>query len=145
VIEFARNVLGYADAHSTEINAKTTHKVVDLMEDQKYVTNKGGTMRLGAYKCQIKENSLAFKIYGKKEIKERHRHRYEFNNEYLADFEKSGMIASGLNPQSNLVEIVEIPSHPFFIACQFHPELQSTVQNPHPIFVAFVKAVADKN
>lgn len=145
VIEFARNVLGYADAHSTEINPKTTHKVVDLMEDQKYVTNKGGTMRLGAYKCKIKDNTLASLIYGKKEIKERHRHRYEFNNEYLAAFEKAGMIASGVNPESNLVEIVEIPSHPFFIGCQFHPELQSTVQTPQPIFVAFVKAVAERN
>lgn len=144
VIEFARNVLGYKDAHSTEINSKTTHKVVDLMEDQKYVTDKGGTMRLGAYKCDIKENTLAWKIYGNKEIKERHRHRYEFNNEYLEVFKNAGMIASGLNPDNNLVEIIEIPSHPFFIGCQFHPELQSTVQKPHPLFVAFVKAVADR-
>ncbi len=144
VVEFARNVLGYKDAHSTEINPKTIHKVIDLMEDQKYVTNKGGTMRLGSYKCRIKEHTLAHTIYKQKEIKERHRHRYEFNNEYLAAFEKAGMIASGFNPESGLVEIIELPSHQFFIATQFHPELQSTVQNPHPLFVAFVKAVAEK-
>jgi CTP synthase len=143
VIEFARNVLGYKDAHSTEINPKTTHKVIDLMADQKYVTDKGGTMRLGAYKCHIKEGTLAAEIYKKKDIQERHRHRYEFNNEYLDIYEKSGMIASGINPESRLVEIVELPSHPFFIASQFHPELQSTVQNPHPLFVSFVKAVIE--
>jgi CTP synthase len=141
VVEFARNVLGFSDAHSTEINPRTTHKVVDLMEDQKYVTDKGGTMRLGAYKCRIVENTLAAAIYKKVEIKERHRHRYEFNNEYLQDFERAGMTASGINPESGLVEIVEIPSNKFFIASQFHPELQSTVQNPHPLFVAFVGAV----
>jgi len=141
VVEFARHVLGLKDAHSTEINPETPHKVVDLMENQKYVVNKGGTMRLGAYTCEIKENTLAHRIYKQKEIKERHRHRYEFNNEYLADFEKNGMTVSGTNPESGLVEIVEIPSHPFFIASQFHPELQSTVQNPHPLFVEFVRVV----
>ena len=144
VIEFARHILGLKDAHSTEINPETPHKVIDLMESQKHVINKGGTMRLGAFACQIKENTLARKIYGKDEIKERHRHRYEFNNDYLADFEKNGMIASGINPESDLVEIVEIPSHPFFIASQFHPELQSTVQNPHPLFVEFVRAIVER-
>ena len=144
VVEFARHVLGLKDAHSTEINPETPHKVVDLMENQKYVVNKGGTMRLGAYTCEIKENTLAHRIYKRKEIKERHRHRYEFNNEYLADFEKNGMTVSGTNPESGLVEIVEIPSHPFFIASQFHPELQSTVQTPHPLFVEFVRAVKQR-
>ena len=141
-IEFARNVLGLKDAHSTEINPKTPHKVIDLMEDQKSVVNKGGTMRLGAYNCRIKEGTLASQIYNQKEIYERHRHRYEFNNQYLAAFENAGMIASGVNPESGLVEIIEMPSHPFFVGVQFHPELQSTVQNPHPLFVAFVKAVS---
>ena len=141
-IEFARNVLGLKDAHSTEINVKTPHKVIDLMENQKFVVNKGGTMRLGAYNCQLKEGTLASQIYKQKEINERHRHRYEFNNHYLTAFENAGMIASGVNPESGLVEIIEMPSHPFFIGSQFHPELQSTVQNPHPLFVAFVKAVS---
>ncbi len=139
VIEFARNVLGYKDAHSTEINPQTPYKVVDLMESQKNITGMGGTMRLGAYLCEVKKDSLAHKIYGDTQIKERHRHRFEFNNDYLAEFEKNGMIASGINPDTKLVEIVEIPSHRFFIAGQFHPELQSTVLNPHKLFVAFVK------
>jgi len=143
VIEFARNVLGFKDANSTEFNPKSTHKVIDLMENQKPIINKGGTMRLGAYQCEIKENTLAADVYGKLDIKERHRHRYELNNEYLHDFEQTGMIASGVNSESGLVEIMEIPSHKFFIASQFHPELQSTVQNPHPLFVAFVKAVSE--
>jgi CTP synthase len=144
VVEFARNVLGYKDAHSTEINPKTTHPVVDLMESQKNITGMGGTMRLGAYSCEIKdEDSLAYKVYGEKEIKERHRHRYEFNNDYLKEFESNGMIASGINPDNGLVEIVEIPKHRFFIAGQFHPELQSTVLNPHKLFKAFIKAASE--
>ncbi|MBQ4034297.1 MAG: CTP synthase [Paludibacteraceae bacterium] len=143
VVEFARNVLGYADAHSTEIAPTTTHKVVDLMESQKHITGMGGTMRLGAYPCQIKKDTLAFQIYGSESIQERHRHRYEFNNDFLEDFEKNGMIASGMNPDSNLVEIVEIPTKKFFIAAQFHPELQSSVLKPHPLFKAFIKAAKD--
>ena len=143
VVEFARNVLGYKDAHSTEIAPQTTHKVVDLMESQKHITGMGGTMRLGAYPCQIKKDTLAYSIYGKENIQERHRHRYEFNNEYLEDFEKNGMIASGFNPDSNLVEIVEIPKNTFYIASQFHPELQSSVLKPHPLFKAFVKAAKE--
>ncbi len=140
VIEFARNVLGYADANSAEMDSKTPHKVVDLMESQKNITGMGGTMRLGAYPCEIKPGTLAEKIYGTALISERHRHRYEFNNDYLAEYEANGMIASGMNPDNHLVEIVEIPSHRFFIAGQFHPELQSTVLKPHKLFVAFVAA-----
>ncbi|MGL4363819.1 MAG: CTP synthase [Bacteroidales bacterium] len=140
VIEFARNVLAYTDAHSTEINPTTSHKVVDIMENQKNISNLGGTMRLGAYDCAIKPNTLAYKCYGKSKIVERHRHRFEFNNNYLAEFEQAGMVASGKNEQTNLVELVEIPKHRFFIASQFHPEFQSTVLQPHALFVAFVKA-----
>lgn len=140
VIEFARNVLGYKDANSAEMDTKTTHKVVDLMESQKNITGMGGTMRLGAYPCEIKPGTLAEKVYGTTHISERHRHRYEFNNDYLAEYEANGMIASGMNPDNHLVEIVEIPSHRFFIAGQFHPELQSTVLKPHKLFTAFVAA-----
>jgi CTP synthase len=140
VIEFARNVLGWPDAHSTEMVKETAHPVIDLMEEQKQVTAKGGTMRLGAYPCDIKEGTLAYTIYGTKHISERHRHRWEFNNKYIDDFEKAGMIPSGKNPGSGLVEIVELPNHPFFIGVQYHPELKSTVENPQPIFVHFVKA-----
>lgn len=140
VIEFARNVLGFKDANSTEMNPGTTNPVIDLLESQKKITNKGGTMRLGSYPCNVSENTNAWDIYKKKEITERHRHRYEFNNEYLQDFEKAGMIASGINPEGGLVEIVEIKDHPWFVAVQFHPEYKSTVANPHPLFVNFVKA-----
>ena len=140
VIEFARDVLGYTDANSAEMDTKTPHKVVDLMESQKNITGMGGTMRLGAYPCEIKPGTLAEKIYGTTHISERHRHRYEFNNDYLAEYEANGMIASGMNPDNHLVEIVEIPSHRFFIAGQFHPELQSTVLKPHKLFTAFVAA-----
>lgn len=140
VIEFARDVLGYTDANSAEMDTKTTHKVVDLMESQKNITGMGGTMRLGAYPCEIKPGTLAEKIYGTTHISERHRHRYEFNNDYLAEYEANGMITSGMNPDNHLVEIVEIPSHRFFIAGQFHPELQSTVLKPHKLFTAFVAA-----
>ncbi len=140
VIEFARNVMGLKQAHSTEMNSSTPSPVIDLLETQKKITNKGGTMRLGAYPCNIVEGSKAFEIYDKKEISERHRHRYEFNNEYLGDFEKAGMIASGINPEGGLVEIVELKDHPWFVGVQFHPEYKSTVANPHPLFVNFVKA-----
>ncbi len=139
-IEFARNVLGLKEAHSTEMNPQTTEPVIDLMEEQKKVTAKGGTMRLGAYPCTIREHTLASRIYGKPEISERHRHRWEFNNRYLEAFEKAGMIASGKNPGTGLVEIIELKDHPFFIGVQYHPELKSTVENPQPIFVRFVEA-----
>jgi CTP synthase len=140
VIEFARNVLGWSSAHSTEMNVNTSHPVIALMEEQKKVKKKGGTMRLGAYPCTITEGSLANKIYSDTEISERHRHRWEFNNNYLADFENAGMIPSGKNAQTGLVEIMELASHPFFIGVQYHPELKSTVENPHPLFVHFVQA-----
>ncbi|MFN3918286.1 MAG: CTP synthase [Flavobacteriales bacterium] len=144
VIEFARNVLGYKDANSSEFDINTTNPVIDLMTEQQEITEKGGTMRLGAYTCQIKENSLAHKVYGKTEISERHRHRYEFNNKYLAAFEQAGMKATGINLENNLVEIVEIPTHPYFIGAQFHPEYKSTVANPHPLFKGFVKAAVEQ-
>ena len=140
VIEFARNVLGYADANSTEMNENTNHPVINLMEDQKEVENKGGTMRLGAWKCTLKEDSLAQQIYGKTEISERHRHRYEYNSKYKEELENAGLIASGINPDTKLVEIVELKNHPFFIGVQYHPEYKSTVANPHPLFVSFIKA-----
>lgn len=140
VVEFARDVLGLKDAASTEVNPSTTNPVIDLMEDQKSTTIKGGTMRLGAYDCELKEGSLARKIYGTDVISERHRHRYEFNSDYLQSMEQAGLKASGKNPETGLVEIVEIPTHPFFIGVQFHPELKSTPEHPQPIFVAFVKA-----
>ena len=143
VVEFARNVLGLSDAVSTEVNPATSNPVIDLMEDQKSTTIKGGTMRLGAYQCSLKAGSLAEKIYGTDIISERHRHRYEFNNDYLDAVEAAGMTASGRNPDTGLVEIVEIPSHPFFIGVQFHPELKSTPEHPQPIFVAFVKAALE--
>lgn len=140
VIEFARNVLGMTGAHSTEMDAATPYPVIDLLEGQKKVTHKGGTMRLGAYPCSLTEGSVAWSAYQKMTIYERHRHRYEFNNEYLGDFERAGMTATGINPEGGLVEIVEIKSHPYFIGVQFHPEYKSTVENPHPLFLGFVKA-----
>lgn len=140
VIEYGRNILGWKDANSTEMVKDTTHPVIDLMDEQKDITAKGGTMRLGAYPCTIKEGTLAHQIYGTTEISERHRHRWEFNNKYLADFENAGLIPSGKNPATGLVEIVELPNHPFFIGVQYHPELKSTVESPQPIFVHFVKA-----
>ncbi|WP_152267450.1 CTP synthase [Agriterribacter humi] len=143
VIEFARNVLNLKDAHSTEMNSNTTHAVIDLMDEQKKVTAKGGTMRLGAYPCELKAGSLAQQIYGTTLISERHRHRWEFNDAYLQAFEENGMIASGRNPESGLVEIVELVNHPYFIGVQYHPELKSTVENPHPLFVSFIKAAKD--
>lgn len=145
VIEFARNVLGIKEANSTEMDEHTAEPVIDLMDEQKQVTEKGGTMRLGSYACSIKPDSIAYKIYGTETIYERHRHRWEFNNKYLDDFEKGGMIASGKNPDSGLVEIIELPNHPFFIGAQYHPELKSTVENPQPIFVNFIKAAIEHN
>lgn len=140
VIEFARNVLGLTNAHSTEMLADTPYPVIHLQEGQRAVTQKGGTMRLGAYACALKPGSLASKVYGREQISERHRHRYEFNSEYLEAFEKAGMLASGLNPDNQLVEIVEVPNHPWFIGVQFHPEYKSTVDNPHPLFRSFIQA-----
>lgn len=140
VIEFARNAVGLAGAHSFEMDPNTAYPVIDIMESQKNVHEKGGTMRLGAYPCRLEKGSLAYKIYGKAQIQERHRHRYEFNNAYLKDFEKAGMSMSGINPDTGLVEIVEIKQHPFFIGVQFHPEYKSTVEAPAPLFVHFIKA-----
>jgi CTP synthase len=139
VIEYARNVLGYEGAHSTEMDADTKFPVIDLMEEQKNIDNLGGTMRLGAYDCELKEGSKAYEAYQRKLVRERHRHRYEFNNRYRDDFEKSGMKMTGKNPQKDLVEIVEIEDHPWFVGVQFHPEYKSTVAQPHPLFVSFVK------
>ena len=142
-IEFARNVLDLKDANSTEMHADTRNPVIDLMEGQKKVKAKGGTMRLGAYPCEIKEDTLAYNIYGQSTISERHRHRWEFNNAYLEQFENAGMIASGKNPGTGLIEIIELKDHPFFIGVQYHPELKSTVENPQPIFVNFIKAAKE--
>jgi CTP synthase len=142
-IEFARNVLDLKDANSTEMQADTKNPVIDLMAGQKKVKAKGGTMRLGAYPCEIKEGTLAYSIYGQPLISERHRHRWEFNNAYLQQFEDAGMIASGKNPGTGLVEIIELKDHPFFIGVQYHPELKSTVENPQPVFVNFIKAAKE--
>jgi len=143
VIDFARNVLNYKDAHSTEMNPNTPYPVIDLMEEQKRITNLGGTMRLGSYPCTITKKSKVFKVYGEEEISERHRHRYEFNNKYLDEFIAAGMKTSGINKKNNLVEIIELSDHPWYVGVQFHPEYRSTVANPHPIFVNFVKAAID--
>jgi CTP synthase len=140
VIEYGRNVLGLSKAHSTEMDPETPDPVIDLMEAQKSITSKGGTMRLGSYQCRIEKGSLAERIYGSTSITERHRHRWEFNNTYFDAYQSAGLKASGINPDTNLVEIVEIPDHPFFIGVQYHPELKSTVENPHPLFVHFVGA-----
>ncbi len=139
VIEFARNVLGLAEANSTE-TAPTPVPVIDLMSEQKDITDKGGTMRLGAYKCKLEKGSNAAKAYGKTDISERHRHRYEFNNLFKEQLESAGLIATGVNPDTGLVEVVEAKGHPWFVGVQFHPEYKSTVANPHPLFVAFVEA-----
>ena len=145
VIEYARNVLGFKNADSTEMNEKTPYPVIDLMEKQKGITEKGGTMRLGAYDCHIQDqNSNMFEAYKKTDVRERHRHRYEFNNQYLEDFKKAGMMPVGLNPDTNLVEVMEIPSHKWFVGVQYHPEYSSTVLRPHPLFVAFIKAALTK-
>ncbi len=143
VIEFARNVLKLKGAHSSEMDDKTKYSVIDMMEEQKKIKNKGGTMRLGAYACEIQKGTKAYSIYGKTRIKERHRHRYEFNNKYLKQYNEAGMITSGINPDTGLVEIIELKNHPFFVGGQFHPELKSTVDNPHPLFVKFVEAAAE--
>ena len=143
VIEYARNVLGWSDAHSTEMDDTTTHPVIDLMNDQLGVTVKGGTMRLGSYNCDLVKGTLAHDIYNKKSIAERHRHRWEFNDRFKKDFTEAGMVISGVNPDNKLVEIIELPEHPFFIGVQFHPELKSTVLDPHPLFVSFIKAAID--
>jgi CTP synthase len=140
VIEFARNVLGMANANSTEMDAETPYPVIAMMEEQKALENKGGTMRLGAYPCVVKEGSKAFAVYGKKQISERHRHRYEFNNAYIDAYRNGGMLPVGTNPQTQLVEIVELQDHPWFIGVQYHPEYKSTVARPHPLFIHFVKA-----
>ena len=143
VIEFARNVLGYTDANSREMDEKTPHNVIDIMEEQKNITNMGGTMRLGAYECVLQQGSRVFDIYKKEHRQERHRHRYEFNNDFQKEYEKAGMMCVGRNPESDLVEIVEIPGLKWYIGTQFHPEYQSTVLHPHPLFVDFVKAAIE--
>ena len=140
VIEFARNVMGMEDAHSTEMEPNTLHPVIALMDDQKKVKKKGGTMRLGAYDCSLTEATLAQQLYNTNTVSERHRHRWEFNNAYLQNFSDAGLVMSGLNVQKGLVEIIELPNHPFFIGVQYHPELKSTVENPHPLFVGLVRA-----
>ena len=145
VIEFARNILGLTNAHSTEMDQHTTDAVINMMEEQKKIKMMGGTMRLGAYPCDIIEGSLAHRIYAETHITERHRHRYEFNDAYLDQFEKNGMVASGRNPETGLVEIVEIPAHPFFIGVQYHPELKSSVERPAPLFVSFIEAAKKYN
>lgn len=144
-IEFARNILGIEKAHSTEMDPQTPDPVIDMMEEQKKITTMGGTMRLGAYPCEIKSGTLAHRIYGKTLISERHRHRFEFNNKYLNQFEENGMAASGINPDTGLVEILEVKNHPFFIGVQYHPELKSTVEKPAPLFVDFVAAAKQYN
>ena len=140
VIEFARNILGYAGAHSVEMDPLSKFPVINMMEEQKRITMMGGTMRLGAYPCTITKDTLAYKIYGTTEISERHRHRYEFNNDYIKAFQDAGMVTSGVNPATGLVEIIELPNHPFFIGVQYHPELKSTVEYPAPLFVHFIAA-----
>ncbi|MEZ4918312.1 MAG: CTP synthase [Saprospiraceae bacterium] len=140
VVEYARNVLNLEGANSTEVDAKTPNPVIDLMSEQQDITQKGGTMRLGAYACKLKRKSKAHAAYGNDQIKERHRHRWEFNNTYKEQFEKSGMLASGINPETDLVEIMELPEHKWFVGVQFHPEYKSTVENPHPLFVDFIQA-----
>ena len=155
LIEFARNVLKLKDANSTEFDQKTNHPVIALITEWSDISGKkeqrnknsdmGGTMRLGAYKCKLEKGSRSFTAYGKQVISERHRHRYEFNNEYLHDFETNGLMATGINPDNNLVEVVEIPNHPWFVGVQYHPELKSTVDEPHPLFVRFVKAAIENS
>ncbi|MGB0405441.1 MAG: glutamine hydrolyzing CTP synthase, partial [Fusobacterium sp.] len=147
VIEYARNVLNYKDADSTEFNPNTSYPVIDILENQKNIENMGGTMRLGAYPCILKDNSIAKELYGQTEISERHRHRYEFNNIFKEEIEKSGLKITGTSPSGILAEIVELPKkeHPFFIAGQFHPEFKTRPNNPHPLFVGFVKAIHNRN
>ena len=144
VVEFARNVLNIKDANSAEFNTATKNQVIHIMETQKTVKKKGGTMRLGSYPCVIKEGSLANKVYGTTNIDERHRHRFEYNNDYKERLEQAGLICSGMSPDGSLVEIVELPSHPYFIAGQFHPELKSRPNRPAPLFVGLVKAAKER-
>jgi CTP synthase len=142
-IEFARNVMGLNGAHSTEIEKKSPHPVIDIMEEQKKIKNLGGTMRLGSYDCSLDPASISYKLYDQEEVSERHRHRYEFNNEYREDFEAKGMRLAGINPDKDLVEIIELMDHPWFVGVQFHPEYKSNVKRPHPLFVGFVRAAID--
>lgn len=143
-IEFARNVLGYEKANSMEFDTSTPDPVISLMEEQKNVVEKGGTMRLGAWKCSLKTGSKLAEIYGAKNISERHRHRYEFNSEYREEFEKNGLLSSGFNPETDLVEALELANHPFYIGVQYHPEYKSTVATPHPLFKALIRASVEK-
>ncbi|MGL4491588.1 MAG: glutamine amidotransferase-related protein, partial [Tannerellaceae bacterium] len=143
VIEFARNVLGFEDANSTEMEPNAKYKVIDIMEDQKNITDMGGSMRLGEYDCTLEKGSLAAKAYGKENIQERHRHRFEFNSQYIDQFEAAGMKCVGKNPETGLVEVVEIPTLKWFIGVQFHPEYNSTVLNPNPLFMSFIKAATE--
>jgi CTP synthase len=143
VVEFGRNVLGLENAASSEMNPDTPHPVIHMMESQRNLTTKGGNMRLGAYPCHIKKGTKAYQVYNQSDITERHRHRYEFNNDYLKQYEAAGMLATGINPDGRLVEIIELKNHPWFVGVQFHPELKSTVENPHPLFVRFVKAAQE--
>ena len=140
VIEYSRNVLGLKDANSREMNPSTAAPVIDLMHEQQEITEKGGTMRLGAYDCYLQKESKAYQAYRKNNISERHRHRFEFNNKYKENLEDAGLIATGINQKNNLVEVVEIPEHPWFVGVQFHPEFKSTVDNPHPLFCGFIQA-----
>jgi CTP synthase len=140
VIEYARNVLGWEDANTTEVNPNSSKPVIALMDEQMHITDMGGTMRLGAQKCALIEGSKAFEAYGEANITERHRHRYEYNNDFKDDLVNAGLLATGINPESGLVEVIEIKDHPFFIGVQYHPEYKSTVLNPHPLFVSFVHA-----
>jgi CTP synthase len=139
-IEFSRNILGHKEAHTTEIEKNTPFPIINLMEEQKQVENMGGTMRLGSYDCKLDKDSISYSLYEKENVRERHRHRYEFNNEYREIFEKSGMRLAGINPEKDLVEIIELKDHPWFVGVQFHPEYKSTVKYPHPLFVGFIKA-----
>lgn len=145
IVEFARHVVGYHDAHSIELNPSTTHPVISTMPDQEGITDIGGTLRLGAYPCVLDKDSEAYKLYGEELIHERHRHRYEVNNDFRDDLTAKGMKLSGLSPDGRIVEMIEIPSHPFFIATQAHPELKSRPNRPHPLFLGFVEAAIKHN
>jgi len=142
VIEYARSVMNLPDANSTEMDPNTAHNVIDLMEEQKHIINMGATMRLGAYDCVLKKGSLAYRAYGKAKIQERHRHRYEFNNKYKEQFEAAGMKCTGINPDSGLVEVVEVPHLRWYLGTQYHPEYNSTVISPNPLFMSFIAAAA---
>ena len=144
IVEFARNVIGYKDAHSMELNPDTTHPVIHIMPDQIGIEDIGGTLRLGSYPCVLNKESKAYKLYGKEEIHERHRHRYEFNNKYQEMLEQHGLVISGINPASNLVEMIEYPKNDFFVACQFHPEFKSRPNRPHPLFKNFIGSAIKK-